>query len=104
MKILHLVHQYLPDFIGGTELYTQQLAQQLAQRGHQNEIVFRRDGDSAKLEHWQERDGIRVWAMTSKPLTPNRRQSPSPALGRAARYPGISQSRSVRVITWESHV
>jgi glycosyltransferase involved in cell wall biosynthesis len=34
MRILHLVHQYPPEFMGGVELYTQTLAQQLVQRGH----------------------------------------------------------------------
>ncbi len=34
MRILHLVHQYPPDFIGGTELYTQALANAQATRGH----------------------------------------------------------------------
>ena len=27
MKILHLVHQYAPEHVGGTELYTETLAQ-----------------------------------------------------------------------------
>lgn len=34
MRILHLVHQYPPDHIGGTELYTQALANAQAARGH----------------------------------------------------------------------
>ncbi len=34
MRILHLIHQYLPDKIGGTELYTQTLARQQRQQGH----------------------------------------------------------------------
>jgi len=34
MRILHLVHQYPPDYIGGTELYTQALANAQAARGH----------------------------------------------------------------------
>lgn len=34
MRILHLVHQYPPDFIGGTELYTQALANAQTARGH----------------------------------------------------------------------
>lgn len=33
MRILHLVHQYIPDHIGGTELYTQTLARAQARRG-----------------------------------------------------------------------
>jgi glycosyltransferase involved in cell wall biosynthesis len=34
MRILHVIHQYLPEKIGGTELYTQTLAQHQAQQGH----------------------------------------------------------------------
>ncbi len=34
MRILHLVHQYPPHFIGGTELYTQTLAKYQALAGH----------------------------------------------------------------------
>ncbi len=34
MKILHLVHQYPPDHVGGTELYTQSLARYQAAHGH----------------------------------------------------------------------
>ena len=35
MRILHLVHQYPPEFVGGTELYTQALAAAQVQMGHQ---------------------------------------------------------------------
>jgi glycosyltransferase involved in cell wall biosynthesis len=34
MRILHIVHQYPPDFSGGTELYTQALARRQAGLGH----------------------------------------------------------------------
>lgn len=34
MKIWHLVHQYLPEKIGGTELYTRDVAHEQAQLGH----------------------------------------------------------------------
>ena len=33
-KILHIVHQYAPDFVGGTELYTAKLAAKQAALGH----------------------------------------------------------------------
>ncbi|NCF65585.1 MAG: glycosyltransferase [Chloroflexi bacterium] len=39
MRILHLVHQYPPDYVGGTELYTQRLAIGQAIKGH-NVAVF----------------------------------------------------------------
>lgn len=34
LRILHLVHQYSPHFVGGTELYTQTIATQQQERGH----------------------------------------------------------------------
>ena len=34
MRILHLVHQYPPDYRGGTEYYTQTLAAAQAGQGH----------------------------------------------------------------------
>ncbi|MDJ0753732.1 MAG: glycosyltransferase [Ardenticatenaceae bacterium] len=39
MKIWHLVHQYLPEKIGGTELYTQATAAAQAKLGHQVVII-----------------------------------------------------------------
>lgn len=35
MRILHLLHQYLPEKIGGTELYTRTLAQAQVRQGHE---------------------------------------------------------------------
>jgi glycosyltransferase involved in cell wall biosynthesis len=34
MRILHLIHQYLPEKVGGSELYTQALARYQAAQGH----------------------------------------------------------------------
>lgn len=34
MHILHIIHQYLPEKVGGTELYTRTLAQRQVQQGH----------------------------------------------------------------------
>ena len=39
MHILHLVHQYLPEKIGGTELYTRTLAHHQVKQGHEVTIV-----------------------------------------------------------------
>ncbi|MEZ4517888.1 MAG: hypothetical protein R3C44_14085 [Chloroflexota bacterium] len=33
MRVLHLVHQYAPEHVGGTELYAQTLAQAQTRRG-----------------------------------------------------------------------
>lgn len=40
MNILHLVHQYPPEYVGGTELYTQTLAREQVIRGHRVTIMF----------------------------------------------------------------
>ena len=35
MRILHVVHQFAPHFVGGTELYTASLAEQQVAQGHE---------------------------------------------------------------------
>ncbi|HSM58164.1 MAG TPA: glycosyltransferase family 4 protein [Candidatus Sulfomarinibacteraceae bacterium] len=41
MRILHLVHQYIPEYVGGTELYTQTLARyQVSRQGHRAAIFY----------------------------------------------------------------
>ena len=35
MRILHVVHQYVPDHVAGTELYTQSVARRQAKAGHE---------------------------------------------------------------------
>jgi glycosyltransferase involved in cell wall biosynthesis len=73
MKILHLVHQYLPEQVGGTEFYTNWVAHRLAQRGHQVDIFYRRYVDGAGSDSRFDGDGVRVWASWSGNLSPNRR-------------------------------
>lgn len=72
MKILHLVHQYLPDHVGGTELYTQWMAHQLAGRGHQLDIFYRRYCHGAGLDARHD-DAVRVWAAWAGGMSPSRR-------------------------------
>ena len=60
MRILHIVHQYPPDYLGGTELYTQYLARRQAAAGHIVSVYVPvagggRDPEPA-LEH-----GVRVY-------------------------------------------
>jgi glycosyltransferase involved in cell wall biosynthesis len=52
MRILHVVHQYLPEHVGGTELYTQMLARyQASQLGHDVAVYFpTARGDVAPLD------------------------------------------------------
>ena len=67
MKILQLVHQYPPEFSGGTEFYTQQLNQQLRQLGHETAVFYRRPGQG--LTERVDPDGTRVWGAGAGPMT-----------------------------------
>ena len=44
MKILQVVHQFLPTWVGGVEVYTHNLAESLIGRGHQVTVFVREDG------------------------------------------------------------
>ena len=72
MRILYLLHQYLPEFTGGTELYTHALAHAMAAAGHQTAIFYRTYASAAGLvEHT---DGaIRCYAAAAGPFDPTRR-------------------------------
>lgn len=64
MRILLLVHQYPPDHIGGTELYTQAVAQILAQRGHQVTVFYRGATRGTSLER-REEGSVAIWRAPS---------------------------------------
>ena len=72
MRILHVLHQYLPDHIGGVELYTQWLTHALVQRDHEIAIFHRRSsagqGTSRRTE-----DNIDIWAAWNGEFHPTRR-------------------------------
>lgn len=72
MRVLHLVHQYLPQHVGGTELYTHWLTQAQGKRGHQVAIFHRRSADGVGQEK-REEEAVRVWAVWTGPLNPDRR-------------------------------
>jgi glycosyltransferase involved in cell wall biosynthesis len=72
VRILHLVHQYLPDKAGGTEFYTHWLAHELNGRGHQVSIFYRRSQEGTGMARRQE-DGVTVWAAWNGLLDPRRR-------------------------------
>jgi glycosyltransferase involved in cell wall biosynthesis len=72
MRILHVVHQYPPDYIGGVELHTQALARGLAERGHQVSVFYRRSAEDAGLERRQEGD-VTIWAAWSGLVQPTGR-------------------------------
>ncbi len=61
MRILHLIHQYLPDHVGGTELYTRWLTRELTRRGHEVAIFHRRSAAGSGLVQRRE-DGSEIWA------------------------------------------
>jgi glycosyltransferase involved in cell wall biosynthesis len=72
MRILHLVHQYMPEHVGGTELYTRWLTHALSRRGHQITIFYRRSAAGVGLEERME-EGVRVWTVWHGLVTPPRR-------------------------------
>ena len=61
MRILQVVHQFPPTKIGGTEIYTQGLARELARQGHEV-IVFHREPQMTNQPFWEERvfDSVRI--------------------------------------------
>lgn len=85
MRILHIVHQYPPDRVGGTELSTQQVARELARRRHEVAVFYRRSAPGSGCAERME-EGVRVWAAWAGVLTPARRFRAAfgePALARA---------------------
>jgi glycosyltransferase involved in cell wall biosynthesis len=72
MRILHLVHQYLPEHVGGTELYTHGLTQALAARHHDISLFHRRSAEGVGLEHRLE-NGINIWAAWNGNVHPGGR-------------------------------
>lgn len=66
MRIALVVHKFPPSSLGGTEVYSQNLAHELAARGHQVAVFYRAEqpGPRAPGQEWEERDGyraLRVW-------------------------------------------
>lgn len=72
MRILHLVHQYPPEYVGGTELYTQAVSRALARRDHQVAVFYRRSAEGVGQEKRLEGD-VQVWAAWAGSLSPTRR-------------------------------
>ena len=72
MRILYLVHQYPPEHMGGTELYTRSLAQELSRRGHRITVFHRRSASGAGQE-MRDDEGVRVWSAWAGTLSPTRR-------------------------------
>ncbi len=68
MRILQVVHQFFPERVGGTEVYTLGLAKGLIERGHKV-AVFHRAPDPPRLNKaaW---DGITTYRAGAGPMTP----------------------------------
>ncbi|MCC6165811.1 MAG: glycosyltransferase [Caldilineaceae bacterium] len=54
MRVLHVVHQYPPQYVGGTELYTVAAAQGMAGRGHEVAVYTRSRGQGTGLASTRE--------------------------------------------------
>jgi glycosyltransferase involved in cell wall biosynthesis len=64
VKVAHVVHQYPPTHVGGTELYTQSLSRALVERGHEVGVFCRESRPGVGSE--QATEGgvqvVRMWA------------------------------------------
>lgn len=65
MRLLQIVHQFPPVKTGGTELYTQMLAQSLAHRGHQTTVLSRANRTAVRLER-QEIEGVQILTLGAR--------------------------------------
>jgi glycosyltransferase involved in cell wall biosynthesis len=66
VKIFHIVHQYPPDHLGGTELYTQDLARRQATIGHEP-VVFVPAADGHSDPEPARESGVRVYRRSIGP-------------------------------------
>lgn len=71
MRILHITHQYPPDYIGGVELYTQTVARAQSALGH-DVAVFTHDADGRHARPWRD-EKVAIYAVQSAPASPSRR-------------------------------
>jgi glycosyltransferase involved in cell wall biosynthesis len=72
LRILHVVHQYSPEFTGGTEIYTQTLASAQVGNGHQVNVFYRSFQAGRSAGHRVEND-IGVWWAGDQQIGPARR-------------------------------
>jgi len=68
VRILHVVHQFPPDWVGGTEVYTLNLAKGQARLGHQV-AVFHRAAGTQRLVR-AEWEGVMVYRAHAGRMTP----------------------------------
>ena len=73
MRVLNILHQYPPEFVGGTELYTQTVARSLSARGHAVSVFCpsRQSGHPAHPMVSADEDGVRVHRVPLGPRSAN---------------------------------
>lgn len=64
-RVLHVVHQYLPDHIGGTELYTQTLVSSLLSHGYQSSVFTRQRGDRPRFP-CDDRESVPIYKIIAE--------------------------------------
>jgi len=67
LRILYLVHQFAPEFVGGTEIDTWEVAHRMQARGHRVAIVHRAPGRRGVVH--TNREGIPVIRLEFGPTT-----------------------------------
>jgi glycosyltransferase involved in cell wall biosynthesis len=70
--ILHLLHQYLPDHVGGVELYTNWLATAQRAQGQMVHLFHRRSDPGTNLQQRMDH-GVTVWSGSNGRFTPTNR-------------------------------
>jgi len=68
VRILHILHQYLPEHVGGTEHYTRTLALAQHRKGHQVTIFCRRSSAGQGLDR-DTSDGIPIYRAVNGHFT-----------------------------------
>ncbi|MGD2148204.1 MAG: glycosyltransferase [Anaerolineae bacterium] len=68
MKILYVVHQFFPEFVGGTEQDTLAVASEMQRRGHRVAVFHRAPGPAGLVT--SEQAGIQVTRVQAGPMTP----------------------------------
>lgn len=68
MRIALVVHKFPPASVGGTEVYTLNLARALARRGHEVFVFYRDDGraEGRGAGIWEEREGFRAFRVARR--------------------------------------
>ncbi|MEA3377710.1 MAG: glycosyltransferase family 4 protein [Chloroflexota bacterium] len=69
MRVALVVHKFPPASLGGTEIYTHNLARELSRQGHDVFVFYRHDEAGVRESDttWEEREGFRV-CRVSRPL------------------------------------